>query len=1071
MLFLVVCVAFSQRTITGTISDDKGETLVGASVLLKGTTIGTVSDVDGKYSLSVPNEGGTFIVSYTGHTTLELPIGVSNILDVKLDQGVLLTETVVTALGISKSDKVLGYAAQQVNGNDIVKANTTNVIDALAGQVSGAQVSSSGGAVGASSRIVLRGQTTLSGDNQALIVVDGLRIDNSAYQTEGATGGVAQSNRAIDINPNDIESISVLKGGAASALYGVDGAKGVVVITTKKGSSKKGKGFSVDFSSTATFSKISQTQALNQIYAKGSGGTLAGYATATSTSWGPLISDVAYDGVANDYDPNGNLVLKTNAAAKTPANSYDPYKLFQTGLGLQNSLALATNLGDNSSIRFSLGNSNEEGIVPLNTLNRITTGISTRSNLLDNKLRISTSFNYVNEKSRRIQQGSNVSGLMLGLVRTTPTFDNSFGLADPLNDDDGTGRNRAIYLSDGRQRNYRNGGGYDNPYWVILKNPYNDQVNRFYGNIDLTYEFTKLFQVNAKLGTDQFSDARVQAYEINSRSYPAGRVIDDDYFVRIQDFYLNILGNTNITNDITFSYTVGANHYDKTVVNQTIIGDGLAFPGYTSVNNAATTNIGLFNDNRRSFGLYATTDLGFKNFLYLTLTGRNDWSSTLIAPTAPFDASKISFFYPSVSTSFVFSELMPKSNVFNFGKLRVSYGTVGGGAPTAFSTYTPYIKPGPGDGWTNGITFPYNGNVGYRLSRTKGNDVNLVPSTTTDFEIGTDLKLVDSRISISASYYTRKTKDAIINVPIASSTGYNAATLNSGQLTTTGYDITLGIIPIRTKDFNWNINMNFTKWTTIVDKLADGVDNQFLGGFTNPGIFNFVGQQYGQIFGGAYERANNSDGTKFDASLPYNHKGAIIIGADGYPIVDPTNRVVGNPNPDFLLAINNSISYKGLRITALLDIKSGGEIWNGTLGALNNFGMSKITADLRNTQYVFPGVTESGAVNSKSVVLDQAYYQSKGTSFGSQIESFVEDASWVRLRTVTVGYTLPNALLKAWSMQDLTLTFTGRNLWLKTNNTGVDPETSLLGNGNAQGAEYFNMPGTKSWAFGLSVKF
>ena len=1072
MLFFVMGVSFAQRTITGTVSDDKGETLIGASVLEKGTLNGTVTDVDGKFSLSVAKEGSVLTISYTGFTSKEISLGASNVVDVKLEQGVLLTETVVTALGISKSDKSLGYASQQVNGNDVVRANTLSVLDGLSGQISGAQISSSSGAVGGSTRIVLRGQTTLDGDNQALIVVDGLRVDNSAFQTEGTTGGVAQSNRGIDINPNDVESISVLKGAAASALYGVDGAKGVIVITTKKGSSKKGKGISIEFSTGVTMSRISQTQALNQVYAKGTGNALRAYNTATSTSWGPRLDTLGYDGVTNEYDPNGNLVGKSNPNYKTPANVYDPYAIFQTGVSTQNNLALSSNLGDNSSLRFSFGNNNENGVLPLNNLNRSTAGVSTRSNFFDNKLRINTSFNYVYSKSRRIQQGSNTNGLMLGLLRTPPSFNNSYGLADPLNDDDGTGRNRAIYQSNGRERNYRNGSGYDNPYWSILNNPYNDQVSRFYGNIDVTYEFTKLFQVNAKLGTDAYSDTRVQSFELASvGSKVAGQILDDKYNVRIQDFYLNILGNTNITNDLTFSYVLGANHYDKVVVNKTIQGDGFAFAGFPSLNNVATVQAFAFNDTRRNFALYGTADIGYKNFLYLGVTGRNDWVSTLIAPTQGFDGSKINFFYPSVNASFVFSELLPKSNVFNLGKIRISYGTVGGGATQPYQTYTPYVKPNPADGYTNGISFPFNGAVGYRLSYTKGNDLNLKPSSTSDFEIGTDLKLVDNRISISGSFYTRKTKDAILSVPIPSSTGYNSAILNAGQLSTTGVDFTLGIIPIRTRDFTWDVKINFTKWTTIVDKLADGVENQFLGGFSNPGIFNFVGQQYGQIFGGAYSRANNADGTKFDAALPYNPKGVIIIGADGYPNIDNTNRVIGNPNPDFLLSINNNFSYKGFRISALIDIKQGGQIWNGTLGALNNFGASKITADQRGTSLVFPGITESGVANTKSVILDQAYFQSKGTSFGSQVESFVEDASFARLRTVSIGYTLPNSLLKTIRMEDLTLTFTGRNLWLKTNNTGVDPETSLTGNGNAQGLEYFNMPGTKSWAFGLSVKF
>ncbi len=1069
MLFAVVGISFAQRTVSGTVSDEKGESLLGASVVVKGTTIGTVTDLDGKYVLIVPANATTLQVSFTGYTSQDVAISNSNIIDVKMAQGILLTETVIGALGISRVEKSIGYAQQSVSGADLTKANTTNVIDALAGQVSGVQINSASGAAGASSRIVIRGQTTLDGDNQALMVVDGIRIDNSSYQTQGSTGGVAQSNRGIDINPNDIESISVLKGASASALYGVEGAKGVVIITTKKGSSKK-KGIGVEFSSTYTTSQITQVQGLQTQFAKGTGGNLRAFNTSTSTSWGPNVDSLYYDKSGpNDYDQNGFIVGQSSAnSSGKKINVYDPYSVFQKGNSLQTNLALTSNLGDNSSIRVSFGNNNENGIVPLNNFQRTTAGLSTRSSLLDNKLTITTNFNYVYSTSRRIQQGSNLSGLMLGLLRTPVTFDNSYGLADPLNDDDGTGRNRAIYLSDGRQRNYRNGGGYDNPYWVILKNPYNDKVNRFYGNFDLTYEFSKLFKVNTKLGTDTYSDARTQTYEINSRSFPEGNVIDDKYNFNSIDAYLNILGSTNLTDDISFGYTLGANHYEKHLLNTTIVGDALAFPGYTSLNNVGSINTGLFRDERKNFGVYGVLNFGYKNWLYVDVTGRNDWNSTLIVPKA-FDAGAISFFYPSVSTSIVFSEWIAKNDILNFGKLRASYGQVGGGAPAPYQTYTSYVKPAPADGWTNGITFPYNGAVGY-LASTQLGSTNLKPSKTTDIEVGIELKGVNNRITLNASYYSRKSTDQILPVPIASSTGYSTAVLNSGQLSTKGYDITLGLVPIKTKDLRWDVNMNLTHWLTTVDALADGVTSQFLGGFSNPGIYNFVGQPYGQIYGGAWERTNSADGKRFDATLPYNPKGQIVVGATGLPIVDAQNRVIGNPNPDFLLGITNKISYKGFSVSALIDIRQGGQIWNGTRGALNNFGRTAETAN-RGTSIVWPGVKEDGTTNTTPITLDQGWYQSLGTSFGAQVETFVEDASAARLRTLTVAYSFTPNLLRDWRMQDLTLSFTGRNLWLKTNNTGIDPETSLTGNGNSQGMDYFNMPGTKSWAFGLSVKF
>ena len=1074
MVVTTIGFAFAQKTVTGTVSDSKGEPMVGASILVKGTTTGTISDVDGKYSLKVPAGATTLSVSFTGFTSQDIALGASNVVDVSLAESVL-QEVIVTALGISKQAKAIGYATQQVSGDNLKSSNTTNIVDALNGKVAGAQITSSSGALGASSRIVIRGQTSLDGNNQALFVVDGLRMDNSEFGTEGSTAGVAQSNRAIDLNASDIESITVLKGAAASALYGIDGARGVILVTTKKGN-KKGKGLTVEYNTTYTTSEVNKLPALQNKFGKGSAGKTSPFTASASGSWGPKLDTMFFNGVPNEFDASGTLVGKSNATAKLdqPAKTYDPFRVFQQGSGWQHNIAITGGDADKVSYRLSIGDSKEEGMTPKNTYHRTNVTLGTTANLLDNTFHVRSSIQYIKSSSRRIQQGSNLSGLMLGLLRTPATFDDANGTADPVNDP------KAYYLSDGRQRTYRNGGGYDNPYWVINNAPYTDEVNRLLGNVDLTYDLTKWLSINAKVGTDVYQDNRIQKFEINSRTEPGGKVIDDRYTYRGLDAYLNLLGSTNITPDLTLGYTFGGNLYSSLLDNLTVTGLGLDNTNFVNFNNTTTKIVSPYARNQKSLSLLGSVDFGYKNFLYLGLTGRNDWASNLIVPSRAFNSSEIGFFYPSANLSFVFSELT-KWNWMDLGKVRLSYGQVGGGAPSPYQTSTNYVVPSQttsvtvGDGWTNGISFPYSGKYGLSYDDTKGSP-KLKPSKTTDFEVGFETKLLHNKVRLEASYYTRFSNDQILSVPISSTTGFNNVILNTGSLRTKGVDIVLGLTPISMANgLTWDVNFNFTKWTTKIESLADGIKTQFLGGFS-PGSYNIVGEEYGQLYGGAFLRTNDATNTKYDPALPYNRNGQLIINSDpndgdyGRPLVHDGDVKVGNPNPDFLLGITNTISFKGFSISALIDIRSGGEMWNGTLGALHNFGMSADTEN-RGTETVFAGVTADGKPNTIKSKLDQSWYQGLGNGFGAVGAQFVQSSAFARLRQLNVSYRFNPKWLKSAHMSDLSLSFTGRNLWLKTDYTGVDPETSLTGGRNSQGSDYFNMPGSKSMAFSLGVKF
>ncbi len=1057
----------AQRTVQGTVTDTDGDPLIGANVLVKGTTVGTITDYDGKYSINVPEGSNTLVFSYTGYTTQEIELGASNVVDVVMEEGITLETAVVTALGVEKEEKAVGYAVQEVSSDAIVRSGASKTLDALQGKAAGVQLTRASGAAGGGTRIVIRGQTSLTGNNQALIVIDGVRVNNSTYQSEGNHAGVANTNRLADLNPNDIASISILKGAAATALYGLEGARGVVVITTKKGKGTDGKKFKVDVGSSVAFSQVTQITPTQTTYAQGSGGVYKGPETGESRSWGPPVSELAWDG-AEDYafDPNGRIVSKDDPSAVKPVTPYDNIgTFFQTGVAFSNNVAVSGG-SDVANFRFSYGNYSEEGIVPKNTFDRNTFKLASDLKLTD-RLSMSASANFSKTNGRRIQQGSNTSGLMLGMLRTPVTFDNAGGFDDPANTE------AAYRFPDGSQRNYRGGGGYDNPYWIINLAPRFDEVNRLFGSVNLEYKLHPWATLTATLGTDWFSDRREQQFEINSRTAPSGRVFEDNFFYRNTDIYLNSRGSGNLTDDISVGYLAGVNLYDSHFENLFTQGDGLSFQNFVHISNASDVQSERNLSNYRTVGFYGSVDLGWRSMLYLTVTGRQDYLSTLIVPGEPFSLSSIGFFYPSASLSFVFSELLANDDILSFGKLRLSYAAVGGGPPSPYSTTTPFVTASAGDGWADAVSFPFNGITGFTQSDNLGNP-NLEPEETVNKEIGVDLRFFKGRLGLDFSYYTMLSSNQILPVDLAGTTGYTSAVLNAGTLSSKGFEVVLSATPIRKRDFGWDILVNYTRNRTIVEELAEGLEALQIGGFTGTGMFHIKGQPYGVLYGGAYLRDNAGSESDDGLTIP---DGNILINDDptsgeyGFQQPDPTLRVIGDPNPDFTVGITNTFTYKRLALSFLVDWKQGGQMWNGTMWALTFFGRAQITAENRDKIVVFDGVLSDGSPNNIPVRVGQNYWNSSVGGFGSVDESFVQSTTWVRLREVTLSWNFNPKWFAGTFVQGGSLVLNGRNLYLWTPYLGVDPETSLWGTGNAQGFEYFNMPSTRSVSVGLNLSF
>ncbi len=1066
MLFVGLNAMFAQTTtITGNITDSEtGDPMPGVSVVVRGTTIGTVTNVDGNYSLSVPDDATNLLYSFVGMKTQDVVIGGRTVINVVLEsEAIGVDEVIVTAIGIKRDTKALGYGVESVNSEEITRVSNHDVVNALAGKTAGVQISSSGGTAGASSYVTIRGASSLLGNNQPLFVVDGLPILSGGGG--GNVDGVATSGRTAELNPDEIESMTILKGGAATALYGLQAANGAIVITTKKGS--KSKRVEVNISSSVTLENVSQLPSMQKIYGQGNNGK---WSSGFSQSWGPKLSESMYTKdpavwTKPGYDVYGAIVPKTSdyesAGNVIP---FDQYDIFQTGVTTNNNISLSSG-SENGTFFLSIGHYDQEGILPNNTFEKTNMRFN-GSTKINDKLEIGANTSYIHSGGNFLQQGSNVSGVMLGLLRTPPSFDNAAGWR----------------LDDNSQRTYRGGGGYDNPYWVINEIHWDDDVDRFMGNAYANWEATSWLSVKYNVGTD-FYTRRYQDYMPKySRAATAGYVTEYSSFNRVinSDLLLNL--KHDFSKDIKARLILGHNMYSTYSKSLNGYADGMEIDGFVQLSNTSTQTTGSGIYNYRTMGVFGDFQLDLYNMLYLGITGRNDWSTTM--PEA-----NISAFYPSVNVGFVFTELEPlKGNQFlSFGKLRASYAKTANIA-SAYLTKTYYGSAGAGDGWTNGLDFPLLGNAGFTWGSTLGND-KLVHETQLTYELGVDLKFLNNRYGADIGYFKNRNEDLLMTVPIAASTGYSEIFMNAGIMESYGWEIALNATPIKTNNFSWDIYMNYSKYKNPVIELADGVDDLFLGGFTDPQIRAVAGQEYRTIYG--YDWYRTDDGKLLINDDPNDNY------PDGFPMTDNSKMVpLGTVNPDWTANIGTTINYKGWSLSALIDIKHGGKMYNGTRFTMNYFGTSGETAN-REAYYLSDGsldfertpvdniviydgvlghvgsdgaVVTEGVKNSIPVVNGQEWYTGEGGNFGGGATTgAMEDAGWVRLREVSLSYTFTKELLSRTFLKSAQVYVSGKNLWLDTPYKGVDPETSLLGASNAQGMDYFNMPGTKSVTFGVRI--
>lgn len=1047
-----------QKTVTGKVTDEFGLPLPGVNVVVQGTQNGTQTDFDGNYQITA-QEGQVLLFSYLGLKNVLITVGASSRMDIQMvEDAQALDEIVVTALGISREKKSLGYATQAVSGDELSQSRQPNVLSSLSGRVAGIQITSPSGNLGGSTRILLRGAGSITQNNRPLIVVDGIPLDNSNFnstETQTGSGGYDFGDTGFDINPDDIESMNILKGGAAAALYGSRANNGAIIITTKTGKNGKSE---IVINSGVSFESINIIPKVQKLYGGGAGNpntigqsdfrqaTINGTTYdivdyATDESWGPR------------YDAN-RLVLHWDAFDPEFSEDYltprpwvypkvDKEDFFNTGVSVNNGVAFSYG-NDRSQSRFSINNTQSKGIVPNSELDKTTINFNGSTKLSD-KLEISSSANFsVTDGFNRPAVGYTGNGLILQFFQ--------FGQTQLDYD-----RLKNYVLSDGTQRTW-NRTAYDNPvprftdnpYWIINNNIAKDRRTRFYGNIGLKYNFWEDLFFTAKVYGDSY-DSRISTQIAEGSQSQSGYAEANRDFIELNyEFILNY-NKAFFSDKLTLNSLVGANRRDNRY--NSLIGNtngGLAVPNiYNLQNSNGNATILDFDERKRVNSAFGSISLGYDSFAYLTVTGRNDWSSTL-----PEDNN--SYFYPSVSGSIVFSQLL-NIDWLSLGKLRGGYAEVGSDAD-------PYQLAN-----VYSSRQPFFGTIRYSQPDSNRNP-NLRPEEKTTWEVGLEMAALNNRVSIDVTYYDEITSDLITPVQVDPSTGFLSTVANAGKLSNKGVEALVNIIPIQSENFDWNFTWNFSKNENELLELLPGVETLQIARFPFNGVTlnAVVGEPYGVIRG---------------TDFIYDANGRKVVGANGRYLETSTVQNLGSVLPDYNMGFRNSFRYKNLDLSVLIDVQKGGKyrsltnIWGHYSGILedtaaNNIREEGIVIDAvqGDVSYNDDGsYTVSNTTENTQVISAQQWGQDY--FFGPDAQN-VFDSDYIKLREVTLGYTLPKKWTSQFGASALRLTAFGRNLFAwGLDNDNFDPEVASGGSGNIQGSEGGSLPSTRTYGLNLQLKF
>ena len=1064
-LFLAFTVQLSfaqQRTVTGNVSDDSGMPLIGATIAIAGTSTGTSSDFDGNYSISA-NQGDVLSFSYVGYSTQDVTVGESSTVNVSLPLDNTLDEVVVTAFGNSnRNAKETVYANQTVKSEDLLSVPNKNALEALRGKTAGVNLSTASGSVGASTRIVLRGAGSLTGDNNALIVIDGIAIDNSA-SSGGAgvstTGYSDFGNRFNDVNPDDIESVTILKGPSATSLYGSRGASGVILITTKKG---KGKKMQVNYNgSTSAETAIINLQRQNKF---GQGYDNSSLDSGENWSWGP-----AFDGVVRpwttpiDSDGDGALESLTRPYSAVKDQLKD---FFNTGFTTTHNFNLS---GSNEDFSYfaSYGNVDQTGTLDNTTYNRNNLTFNASAKLSD-KLKSDFKISYANVKSNTIQEGSrafegnNAYASVLQSPVNIP-FTELRDYTSPFHDTNG----------------YWGSYSSVNPYYILNEYGNEADIDNILANASLTYNLSENLSVSGRFGgnivfnqTDIWTPSFEPAQQLvwtddlgiasrGTRHTSLGDYTNSNRRTENLDATITINYDAELSEDLKLTATAGYNFFQRK--NRRLTGStvgGLVIPGvYNLFNSNQQADSSMFKSKYRIFGVLGNATLGYKDAAFLEFSARNDWSSTL-------PGENNSFLYGAVGASVILTDLFDiKNDLINFAKLRGSYGTSGKDAGLYLLNSVFQGNPTIADLGDFTLNFPKNDVPAYTIGNTIGNP-DLKPELTTTYEFGADLGLFKNKVSLEYTYYHSIHDDQLVIINLPRSTGYTQTTTNIGRMENKGHELALTLKPLQgvVEGLDFELFGAYSQNRNEVITVTNDIDELVIGnfGFASGTTVSIVAKE-GLPFGTF--KGNN---------FKYNDQGQVIVGADGFPVYPDADEYLGNNQADYLLNFGANINYKGFGLKVLLDMKKGGQFASQTKYNTNFNGTNVNTTIYNRESFIFPNSVvdnEDGTFSENTVsITEQDYF----TNYDAPVSTQLIDASYLKLREVELSYTFSKALIKNTFLTNARLSFYGKNLmfWLPSENKYADPEVNGPGlTGNAQGIETSQTPSSRSLGLNLQLSF
>lgn len=1015
-----------SKKVTGTVKDEMGEPIIGANVVVRGTASGVITDLDGNFVLEVP-ANGVIEVSYLGYATQSFNTNGQSTLNVILKEDTQkIDEVVVTALGIKRQSRSLGYSTTQVGGEDFTMARDPNIGNALSGKVAGVSVSGNATGAGGSSRVVIRGNASMTGNNQPLYVVDGVPFDNTNLGSASTWGGMDMGDGLSNINPDDIESIQVLKGAAASALYGYRGGNGAILITTKSG--KKGKPISIEFNNNLTFNTIYDYRDFQQVYGQGNMGarpTTADEAKSTETSsWGDRMDG----GEAVNF-----------LGQKYAYSSVDNWpNFYRTGINNVTSASIS-GAGDKITYRFGVSNMVDKSILPNSGISQQGLNMSTTYDILKN-LHLIVNANYVFEKFNGRSNLSDGNGnTNASLLYHANSFD--IGWMERGND-------KANWGTDANGNELLSGTNvyFNNPYWLQYRKTNDTNKNRLTGSVSLKYDIFDWLYIQGAVQRDGYNMDFKQVQPIGAAADPAGYMIE--YSKGYSEMNLNyLIGFNKEFGDWNIGATLGGNR-QRNIMKQWMVDGGRPFiaDGLWSSNNLGDKRFKKNYEEYRVNSVYATADFGWKNQLFLNLTGRNDWFSTL-------SPEHNHYFYPSATLSWVFSDTFDMPEWFTFGKLRGSYASASNGT----NPYKNYLTYKLRDYTINGQ------NVATVNTNTYPN-ADLKPVRISEYEVGLSLALLNNRLSFDMAYYVKNTKDDIAVISTSSTSGYGSRIQNVGEIQNNGFEFMVNAIPVHSGSFEWSTTLNFAYNNSEVKYLGEGVKKLMIDGASsrsgNVSVQNVLGSSYGELIGYKYQRYNGE-----------------IVYKDGIAQRESELSSLGNGVYKLTGGWNNHFSYKNFSLAFLIDFKFGAKLFSGTNYSLVGNGLHEKTLQGRENN-------GKGAIIGQGVKLDDnGNYVKNDVEISAQEywsgivnnnigEEFIYNASFIKLRELSFGYDFPaNILSKLKVVKGLNVSLVGRNLWTIMKHTdNIDPE-SAYNNSNGQGLELNGYPATRSVGFNVNVKF